>query len=308
MNDFFKNIFNSLKCICLDIFIILREKSIWVANCNFSTAVVAFISTFVPEKFISSFKLIPNELIEKYALSEDYSDNINIILIRICIFIIIFIVVTIVRTIYSVFRCVYIKGNNYTIKIHYGDLLKMRNRKKVIAFDECFTTTIGLGTGQIKPTSICGQYIIANQINEEKIQRLIKDAKVAPLDSRSKYNNMIRYKSGIVVPNGDDLLLAFVKLNERGLGEWTYDEFLDTLSTLWKEIDAYYAGKDVCISILGSGSTTRIEGESLTQQQLLDIIIASYRLSSHKIKLPCKLHIICKRQENFSLNKIGDNI
>lgn len=296
-----------LKRICSDMSIILRKRSTWVANCNFSTAVVAFISTLVPEKFISTFKLIPNELIEKYALSEDYSNNINIILIRICIFIFILVVVTIVRTIYLVFRRVYIKGNNYIIQIQYGDLLKMRNCKKVIAFDECFTTAIGEDTWQIKPTSICGQYIIANQLSEEKIQGLIKNARVASFDSRSKYNNMVRYKSGILVPNGDDLLLAFVKLNERGLGELTYDEFLDALSTLWKEIDAYYAGKDVCISILGSGCT-RIEGESLTQQQLLDIIIASYRLSSHKIKLPYQLHIVCKRQDNFSLNKIGENI
>lgn len=296
-----------LKRICSDMSIILKKRSTWVANCNLSTAVVAFISTLVPEKFISTFKLIPNELIEKYALSEDYSNNINIILIRICIFIFILVVVTIIRTISLVFRRVYIKGNNYIIQIQYGNLVKMPNCKKVIAFDECFTTVIGEDTWQIKPHSICGQYLAANQLNEEKIQGLIKNARVTSLDSRSKYNNMVRYKSGKLVPNGDDLLLAFTKLNERGLGELTYDEFLDALSTLWEEIDAYYAGKDVCISILGSGCT-RIEGESLTQQQLLDIIIASYRLSSHKIKLPYQLHIVCKRQDNFSLNKIGEYI
>ncbi|UYZ39083.1 DUF6430 domain-containing protein (plasmid) [Clostridium beijerinckii] len=288
-------------------FIILRKRSIWVANCKFSSAVVAFFSTFVPEKYISTVKLIPKELIEKYALSKDYSDNVNIILIRICIFLLIIIVVTIIRTIYLIFRRVYIKGNNYIIQIQYGNLVKMHNCKKVIAFDECFTTVIGEGTWQIKPHSICGQYLAANQLNEEKIRELIKNARVTSLDSRSKYNNMVRYKSGKLVPNGDDLLLAFAKLNERGLGELTYDEFLDALSTLWQEIDAYYAGKDVCISILGSGCT-RIEGKSLTQQQLLDIIIASYRLSSHKIKLPYQLHIVCKRQDNFSLNKIGENI
>ena len=44
--------------------------------------------------------------------------------------------------------------------------------------------------------------------------------------------------------------------------------------------------------------------ESLTQQKLLDIIIKSYSLSQHKLKLPCKLHIICKEREGFSLNEI----
>ena len=38
------------------------------------------------------------------------------------------------------------------------------------------------------------------------------------------------------------------------------------------EIDKYYAQKDVCMPILGSG-VTRIDGVSITQQELLDIIV-----------------------------------
>ena len=76
---------------------------------------------------------------------------------------------------------------------------------------------------------------------------------------------------------------------------------------MWEEIDKYYGQKDVCISILGSG-TTRMNGELLTQQQLLDMIIVSYKLSSHKIKLPNKLIIVCRRNDDFSINKIGEYI
>lgn len=38
------------------------------------------------------------------------------------------------------------------------------------------------------------------------------------------------------------------------------------------------------------------------------VIIASYKLNINKIKRPAKLHIICRREEGFSLNKIGDYI
>ena len=54
-----------------------------------------------------------------------------------------------------------------------------------------------------------------------------------------------------------------------------------------------------------------MDGESdasLTQQELLDIIIWSYKLNSHKIKSPYKLRIVCKKCDEFSLNKIGENI
>lgn len=102
--------------------------------------------------------------------------------------------------------------------------------------------------------------------------------------------------------------MAFAQLAKDGKGMFrSYDEFLECLSLLWKEIDKYYGQKDVCISVLGSG-LTRIGDTSFTQQELLDIIIESYKLSSHKIKLPYKLHIVCKECDDFSLNNIGENI
>ncbi len=102
--------------------------------------------------------------------------------------------------------------------------------------------------------------------------------------------------------------MAFAKLDKDGLGRFfSYDEFLECLSLFWKEIDKYYGQNDVCISILGSG-LTRIGDASFTKQELLDIIIGSYKLSRHKIKFPNKLRIVCKKSEDFSLNKIGENV
>ena len=128
-----------------------------------------------------------------------------------------------------------------------------------------------------------------------------------PNKNKSKYKNKECYTSGKLVPNGDDLLLAFAKLDKNGLGQMTREEYLDALSVLWKEIDKYYGQKDVCIPILGSG-VTRINGTSLTQQELLDMIIYSYKLSDNKIKNPYKLYIICKEKDDFSLNKICDSL
>ena len=66
----------------------------------------------------------------------------------------------------------------------------------------------------------------------------------------------------------------------------------------------------MCIPILGAG-LTRFDGgsgASIPQQELLDMMIWSYKLSSHKIKTPYKLRIICRRREDFSLNKIDSQV
>lgn len=218
----------------------------------------------------------------------------------------------IVAVIYGIYLClrkkVSMKGDNYQITVEYGDLLKIKKCKKVITFDECFSTKVGDAPADIKPTSICGQYLKSNP--NLNIQSLISGSQLNPIKSRSKYQNKERYESGRIVPNGDDLLLAFAKLDKKGLGRLTRDEYLECLTILWEEIDTYYGQTDVCIPILGSG-LTRFDGgsgASISQQELLNMMIWSYKLSSHKIKLPHKLRIICKKSGDFSLNKIDSQI
>ncbi len=252
------------------------------------------------------FTIIPESHFDCYKLSPHLSNEKNTVLNRVLVVIITFIISTIIYALYITFRkCITIKGKNYSIDIKYENIFDMHNCKKVIPFDECFTTSVGNKPSDINPDSICGQYLTAYPIQD--IQFLIDSIQLKAAKSKSKYNNMDRYDSGKLVPNGDFLLLSFAKLNKDGLGRMSRGEYLDCLSLLWEEIDKYYGQKDVCIPILGSG-VTRMYGESLTQQELLDIIIESYKLSTHKIKLPNKLHIICKKRNDFSLNKIGKNI
>lgn len=138
------------------------------------------------------------------------------------------------------------------------------------------------------------------------IHSLLSNSQLKPLKTKSKYQSKERYESGRIVPNGEDLLLAFAKLDKNGSGRLTRDEYLECLSILWEEIDIHYGQQDVCIPILGAG-LTRFDGgsgASIPQQELLDMMIWSYKLSSHKIKSPHKLRIICRRDEDFSLDKI----
>lgn len=260
---------------------------------SYAVSVISVMFTFVPESVFAQHKLF-----------EKFSVEANIIINRITAFVIVMIVVAAFHALYLQFRqSVLIKGKNYSIKVSYGDIFKQKNCKIVIPFDECFITAVGAAPAEIKPTSICGQYLLKHPIND--ISPLLEHTKLTPLKSKSRYNGQNRYESGRLVPHDDFLLMAFTKLDKDGLGRMTRNEYLDCLSVLWAEIDKHYGQTNICIPVLGSG-ITRMDDSSLTQQELLDMIIKSYQLSAHKIKKPARLHIVCRQSDDFSLNRIGE--
>ena len=203
-----------------------------------------------------------------------------------------------------------ISGRDYSIIVEYGNLFEKSNCKKVISFDECYTTELGEEPDQIKADSVCGQYLIWLRNNDKTLDMPALIKKYEPKLSRkkSKYKKRECYMPGTLIPDGNGfLLMAFSKLSEDGLAEMTYQEYRDCLDLLWEQIDIYYGSQSVCVPILGSGRT-RFGANKPTQQQLLDIMIESYKLSQKKLRNKYKLHIICAKSDGFSLNKIGQTL
>lgn len=270
-------------------------------------AIVTGIFTFVPESCFGNFIWISQNFLEQCKwFSELNAQDINIIISRLMCFFAVWIVTSII---YVLFRILHywttIHGDNYSIRVEYGNIFKKKKCKRVINFDECFTTHVGDKIADINPNSICGQYLTSHP--NLNIQKLIDDANTTPARSKSHYQQKTRYDSGTVVPNGDDLLMAFVKLDNNGKGRFfSRDEYLQCLDLLWRELENNYNEKDVCVPILGAGTTSFDggSGASISQQDLLDMMILSYKLSSHKIKAPHKLRIVCKKNAGFSINKI----
>ena len=268
----------------------LKLRKILYRSFPYAFSLVSLILSIIPEKSFMFYKFFSS-----------CSDETNIIINRFICCIFIFILTSILNGVYLIYwSTVSINGKGYTVEIRYGDLFKMNDCKKLINFDECFTTTIGVAPSEIKPSSVCGQYLTQYPTSDEDIDRLIDSVKLRPMTSKSAYNKKTRYESGRILPKEDYLLMAFAKLDKDGIGVLTYEEFIACLSTLWKEINKYYEYKNVCIPLLGAG-VTRIGDTLLTQQELLTIIIESYKLSNYKIKQPQKLQIICRRNNGFSL-------
>lgn len=243
---------------------------------------------------------VPEELFTNGIIQCDWPLMIIVILNRIIVFVVIFAFANLIYYCCKKYKkSVSITRKNVSISIEYGNIFEVKKGKKVINFDECFNTKVGQMPGDIKPDSICGQYLAKFPIDD--IQSLIQQANVQPTGV-SKYNNIPRYQLGTIIPRKDYLLMAFTELDERGLSRMTYERYLECLNNLWQQIDMYHGTKDVYVPILGS-HITRLDKE-LTQQELLDVMIATYRLSPYKLKNPFTLHIVCVGKNGFSLNKI----
>ena len=255
-----------------------------------STAAYAIITAI--------FTLVPEGVFQKGFIQCTWPDTAIIMINRLIVCAVILVLSNVAYQYYRKHRkYVCIKGKSYNISVEYGDLLQIEKGKKVINFDECFSTSIGEKPEDIKKDSVCGQYLTKHPI--EDINQLIVSSGVKP-SCKSSFNQKDSYTLGTIIPRGDFLLMAFAKLDKDGLGKMTYSQYLECLNTLWVQIDRYHGTDDVYLPILGS-RITRFDRE-LTQQELLDIMLSSYRLSPKKLKQPNTLHIVCKEREGFSLN------
>ena len=253
-------------------------------------SIISVVFLFFTDDIFSSVLLFPK-----------LSSTLNVFILKLLFCIATMILVCIARGVFLKLRSkVIIRGSNYNIEVRFGNIFSISDSKRIIPFDECFTTTVGDRPGDINPGSVCGQYLKNKSVD---IAKLVSESGIEP-KGKSKFKGKERYESGRIIPNGDDFLLAFAKLDKDGLGFMSFDDYKYCLEVMWGEIDKYYGQRDVCMPIIGSG-VTRFKDATLNKQELLDVIIASYRLNRRKIHKPNKLIIVCPKGD-ISLNKIGD--
>jgi hypothetical protein len=178
-------------------------------------------------------------------------------------------------------REISLKINGTTVKILCGDIFEQKDIK-VIAFNEYFDTSLG---PVITEDTLNGQFI-KRIVNVDGIDNL--DARIASDETLASYKTDInenrqhgkkqKYKLGSIYRyNGDFLLTAFTKFDEADNAFLYLPDYLTFLTNFWTELNKLYNGKDVCITIFGSG-ITRFRGVNKpSNQTLLELIIWSFR-------------------------------
>ncbi len=196
-----------------------------------------------------------------------------------------------------------IDGSNVNIKC--GDLF-LENGLKTIPFNEYFDTEVD--DKIISNKSLNGIYInlfFKNKVNE--LDKFIVDNS-DPSDiidskcSRPQGGKRVKFNLSTIIVNEDFIITAFSKFDEHNRATLTMNEYIEFLINFWDRVNRIYAQKNVSVPIFGSGITRIKEHKNISDEDLLKIMLWTFKLSEMKFKYPAKLSIIIHQDKIGQIN------
>lgn len=187
-------------------------------------------------------------------------------------------------------KIVKLKIRNTKVIIKEGDIFK-EHGKKVIAFNEYFDTRVDdiiIAKGTLNGKFIENYVEDIPALDQHITEYLSKKTPVFADQQRS--GKKICYDLGTIVPYGDFFLLAYSKFDENNRAYLDRDDVAKVYLNMWNEIDIHKACKSISIPVLGSSGMVR--KMDYTAQQLLELLIWSFRISGVNITRLATLNII----------------
>ena len=204
----------------------------------------------------------------------------------------------------NVIQKVIIEVNNSLLEIKVGDIFE-ENGLKVIAFNEYFDTIVD--NKIISENSLNGLYIKNVVDDVDKLDKLIIDddelkERIEEENTSRRRGKKVKYKLGSTVEVEGYLLTAFSKFDNSNRAYLYMNDYINCLMNFWNEIDRIYAGRSVSIPLLGSGITRFKEYETISHQELLELLIWSFKVSRVKFNYPSKVTIIIHKSQKDKIN------
>jgi len=192
-----------------------------------------------------------------------------------------------------------------TVQIKVGDLFH-QDGFKVIAFNEYFDTVVD--NRIISDQSLNGIFIQRHLSTstaelDEHIENYRFDAGDLICENSGRpTGKKQRYQLGTICVFNDFLLTAFAKFDDQNRASLTMPEFLGFMINFWDRVNSVYAQKSVSTAIFGSG-ITRIKGhKNISDEDLLKIMLWTFRISEMRFKYPAKLSIIIHKDKIDQIN------
>jgi hypothetical protein len=186
-----------------------------------------------------------------------------------------------------------IEGSIVNVKT--GDIFEQPGLK-AISFNEYFDTLVD--DKIIARSSINGEFINSHldcsiQDLDTHIGAYAFDAgDIEETEVNREAGKTTKFKLGTICVYEDYLLTAFAKFNEFNEARLTMPEYLEFLINFWDRVNRVYAQKSVSTTIFGSG-ITRITGhKNISDEDLLKIMLWTFRISEMRFKYPAKLTIV----------------
>lgn len=181
------------------------------------------------------------------------------------------------------------------VNIITGDIFK-QDGFKTIAFNDYFDTIVdekiisskslnGVFLKQHLPGSIA-----ALDAHIEHYQ--FDDGDFLEHDEERKTGKTKKFNIGTLCVYDDYLITAFSKFDKNNQARLTMPEYLEFLIKFWDKVNKVYAQKSVSVPIFGSGITRIKEHKNITDEELLKIMLWTFRISEMRFKHPAKLTIV----------------
>lgn len=196
-----------------------------------------------------------------------------------------------------------IEGSTVTIKT--GDIF-LEAGFKVIAFNEYFDTLVD--NKIISDESLNGIFI--NKLFPRSTQELddhissyhFDDEDVICDNNDRKFGKKRKYSIGTICLYNEYILAAFSKFDDSNRALLTMPEYLEFLIKFWDKVNKVYAQKSVSVPIFGSGITRIKEHRNISDEELLKIMLWTFRISEMRFKYPAKLAIVIHKSKINQIN------
>lgn len=196
-----------------------------------------------------------------------------------------------------------IEGTSVSIKV--GDIFKQAGLK-VISFNEYFDTLVD--DKLISKASLNGIFLENHlNISVEKLDENISNyhfeaSEILDVNNSRLSGKKQKYRLGTIFIHDSFLLTAMSKFDDSQRAVLTMPEYLEFLIQFWDRVNKVYAQKCVSAPIFGSG-ITRIKGhKNISDEDLLKIMLWTFRISEMRFKHPANLSIIIHKDKIDQIN------
>lgn len=196
-----------------------------------------------------------------------------------------------------------VEGSTVTIKT--GDIFT-ESGFKVIAFNEYFDTQVD--DRIISRNSLNGLFVTQHlSCSVEQLDSYIQNYHFSRQDvlkpnSGRESGKKQKYALGTICVWNDYLLTAFSKFNEHNEARLTMPEYLGFLINFWDRVNRIYAQQSVSVPIFGSGITRIKEHKNISDEDLLKIMLWTFRISEMRFTHPAKLTIVIHHDKIDKIN------
>lgn len=195
--------------------------------------------------------------------------------------------------------------NNTIVKIEVGDIFSNNpNEFKVIGFNEYFDTKVD--DIIISSKTLNGKYIKQKYNNVSVLDKKIENDMHLKQNIINDVNRVsgkrTKYKLGTIFKDEDYFLVALSKFDKDNRAYLEVNEYINCLMNFWNECDIFYSGNTVVIPLLGSGITRFYGYESITDQEILEIILWTFKVSKIKFKYQSSLKIVLTKNTLKKIN------